>query len=573
MQTKPNGHTLTLRGFRGMDPAGSHIDAAIPRDIVNFRIGENGCLIKREGFRRITSLHSKPRAFYSGAKQAYLLVGDELFSFSHEDLSLRYISRIPTNSGNAFFLPLGSSLYIADSLGVYLIQENDALPVDGYIPHIANEWADTVIGETYEKRNVLSLRARLTYRIVSETSIFLYAGDEIGSVEEVYINGELIDPERYYLDDHYGTLNVRGMNPGDFVLVVLTFKHNTEEMNRMLRHFLSSTGSISLPGGSTLRFFCWQENDPSATVVFTEHVSKEARLASAQFKEHGNDLYLVGSSEFNIGAQECAVTAALVQRGELLLFTEEDAWEVSPDPSDTSRLPTRCIHTAVGAKNRLCATLAGNDPITFDGNSVWLWGEEDVGGARRVTNISSPIDGIIAKEKGEYGLFYNRFSDELLLYNRTTGTVFVRNMRDGHWTRFCDIPAEEFFEGSGSACFYTANGDICIFDSALSVDLPDGETPKAIVGSYVSGALEIKEGKKQSLLSCSVCADLNGEMLTATLRDTKHSLCSCTVREREDEDHTLYRRLRSPRFRMGEFSMHTEGFSPTVIHSLELNFL
>ncbi|MBO5270928.1 MAG: hypothetical protein J6B77_09085, partial [Clostridia bacterium] len=130
------------RTFPGIDRRSAHGGA---REMVNFRIADDGTLVKRCGYDSVLSMPGTPRAvfegFLDGEEIFYFLVGNTVFRRDGtSDTGYRKVDTVGSTEGEAAFAPFLGDLYLFDGEEVYVKTKGGFITVEGYIPLYGVEW-------------------------------------------------------------------------------------------------------------------------------------------------------------------------------------------------------------------------------------------------------------------------------------------------------------------------------------------------------------------------------------------------------------------------------------------------
>ena len=578
MSNKQNNRYLsrTYRGFDGIDRAACHSDTSGARDCVNFRIREDGSLEKRCGYRFLTDVGGAIRAFYSTLESqipiGYLLVGNTAYRMNLLSGEKNALGTVSTESGNACFFFYKGMLYLTDGATIYEYRNGTLTETVGYVPLIGKDWPCDILGEPNEPRNLLNRHARISYRIGSPASIFLCTRYPVESVEAVYVNDVLISPERYYIDDLFTTVNVKEPETGDRVTLHLTFREAPYAAS--LANLCTVTDSVLFGGIEQNRMFLYG-GGAGSTVYCSSLVSSEQLAESVKHYSTSGPLYFPEGYAFTVGDGQSSARGMLRHFDRLLIFTEKDTWMSASDASGMEELPTLHINPDVGCPVFRGFTLAGNDPVTVGLDTVWRWtNDTDELNRCNAYSISRPIDSLLAKtDYANLGLYYHRATDELWMYNRVSGRVWIYHVGKQRWYSYSGILADRLFDANGTVGFFRGS-KFFLFDPSLTRDLESAEESREIQATYLSGMTDFGSDKKKNLASLTLRADTDtGGTLSVTLNGNGTAPVSCSfVSDADAEEHTiLSRRLSSGRFQYATVRLTATGDARPIIHSLTLN--
>ncbi len=575
MSTQPNKKpTLSLDGFRGVDHRADHKDGRVASDLINFRIREDGSLEKRPGYRLLADLGGPVRAFFTrnaeGKEIAYALVQSTLYAVDLLTGEKSVLGTVATHDGDACFFFYKSLLYLMDEKDIYIYENGTLSPAVGYVPLIGKDWVNDYVGEPYEPKNILTRRARISY-VVSESrpSIFMCTGEPVESVDIVYRNGVLVDPEDYYIDEGFQTINVIGSDKGDRLEIYMTMKNGHEERRKL---FLTSNRSTVFGGMEDYRLFFWDCDDPSL-IFCSSFVPREQVLSSARYGGNGNDIYIPVGYEFRVGAVEHRIQGCASHYERLLIFTENDTWMASSDVSGVSELSLSAINTEIGCAPLDGVAAVGNTPISIGRNSLYQWHQEsDLPDRCNAKRMSEAIDGLFSlPDYRNSGLYYDRYRNELWFFNRETGVVWIRNLTCQDWFRFTGIFADQLFDAGGQVGFLR-EGALYVFDDTAYTDWRSDGDSAPIEAKYVGALTDFDCPDKKNLSALTLRGDGGGGSLFLTFSEDGEREVSYPLFEGETASHlVLKKRLSSGRFRYGRLTLTAPNEGRPVIHSLTLH--
>ena len=556
-----------FNGFGGIDTVRCHTDGRHARDIVNFRICEDGSLKKREGYRRICTLEDGVRAVWSGVYEGesviFALSGDTIFKISPTSGELTTVSRLTSREGKAEFFFYRGVLYLIHGHGLCGIRNGEIFEPFGYVPLVGKDWSDFKRGEPYEARNLLNDRGRISYTVSAEPLSILHLDDEVSSIDAVYINGSLVSTDRYSVSKSVPILNISGLKAFDRVEVYFTYLNcplSDNELGACTRAFVFG-------GINTSRPFLFGGNDRSVT--FSGAYVSESSLDSARVVYPQSDaLYFPYGHEFTVGDGRFPISSISRHYDRMLIFTKGGAWMADSSSCATEEFPVMSINSSVGVSSDHGATLLENFPYTVSNSGIYRWtADTDELNDCNAHRISAPVDDRLSPDflSSAY-VFANKKRREILFSSPSACKhTLVYSAVTSQWTSFAGIDADEFFEIDGETAFVRGSG-IFVFDEAMTTD--DGEEIAAYFtsGDVDLGSYDVKRTSEAFL------THENGEVILEITADGKAYGTSQAVFYSE-QSHTLTRRrLLSGRFRHACFKLRAVGNTRHTLHSLAIGF-
>ena len=567
---KTKNHSTVLKGFGGVNNANGHDDIHSASRIKNFRILNNGTLEKRQGFRFVTDLGGTVRALYenkiNGVSTLFLLIGSNVYTISRGEETLSFLGNVETSEGNACFFFFRETLYLLDGEDVYEYSDNAFRRSIGYVPLVAKNWQNDVIGEPYEPRNILNPHARATYIVSDTPSIYLCTGAPIRSVEAVYVNHGTVDPSRYSFNNTFKTITVQGLQAGDIVEAYFTYEDDRKEL---LDRLCTSTSTALFGGiGSNRLFVCG--GNRTGTVFSTKNISSSELQLSKKHYPTSTDLYFPEGYEFDAGDGINAVQAVVRQYGHIIIFTEADVLMITPDEDGSEFATATSVNARIGCPVEGGATLSDNRPISIGDHSVYSW---ETGSQNRclASSISSPIASELSDELlRNSGIYYDFTRNELWLYNSSLSYVWVYNTVAGAWYRFDGISADRILGLHGSVAFIK-DSKLYVFDEHCYFDVDEDGNSHDITAEYVTNASELGSMDMKRLTGISLFADLCSDKLSIELAPYGKRSVSTVL---SDGDRGLSpfitTRLSSGRFKKAVLTISTVSDARQKIHGITL---
>lgn len=558
-------------GFSGIDVSASHTGKAATSDMVNWQINKDGSIEKRRGFRPLCDLGGEIEAIWSG------LIGGEFFTYAFADGKvLRYsftdeeaitVGAPPASDlSSPRFFYLGGTLYLVVGGGIFSVGENSLSAASGYVPLMGKDWQNDIIGEIYQPMNLLNRKARFTYIVSDEPSVFFRVVYSVASIDAVRVNGRAISSQSYYFDSLFNSVNISGLGTGDRVEIAVTFAIPAPAE----RSELLSTDTAAVFGGvSNSRVFMWNK-EGAPTVFSSAFVNKADADAAKAFYPSSDSLYFPEGYEFSVGDGKNRIRAVQRHFDRLLFFTDGDVWMADSDACGYEYIPVMNINSSIGCSAEGAVAIAGNDPISVGSRKIYLWtSDTDELNECNAYSISDSLGEMIPSELfGNARVFSHRDSGEVWFYDpEEDDTAWIYQVETKNWFRYTGISAEGFFDANGEVGFYK-EGVLYTFDKECDTDIYlDGESD--ITATFKSGFLDFGVAGNKRLtelgLSGEKCRslkvtlepqDIDPQVFSISMLGSKHS--------------RFERRLNSGRFRQMTFTIKSEGSSRPVIHGFRL---
>ncbi len=559
--TKLKNPSVSYNGFGGMDKNAGCGENRQAEEITNFRIGKDGSLEKRQGFRPVFYLGQGLRAIYgmteNGRYIIYTLIEDEIVAFDYEAGERRSVTRIPTVQGSALFFGYRGKLYLADGEQIYRISSSSYSSIHGYVPLIGREWSTCIVGEPYEARNILTRKVRISYVIPSTVSEYLNTKYPVETIDAVYINGGITNPLRYSIETAFTAIKVSNLSAGDKVEAYLTLREEGENGQNDLA---AARFSAFFGGTGNSRIFLGGRD---STVYVSEHVSGEMLTEAQRAYPNADELYFPEDTDLEAGGGVNRIRAMVEHLGRILIFTDGDIWQAIPSSSG-KELYSECVSSRLGCISDGGAVFMGDMTVSLGKNAVWAL--KDGANGFQITDISEPIQGQI--ELSDCGVFYDRGRDELWIYDKTSDIAMVYNASAKAWYKFRGIHAEQMLDLNGEVGFIN-NGFLYVLDKAAVCDQYADNSTAQINASYTSALLDFGTEKRKNLYRLKLRADLDSSAMTFQVIEDGDEKASFDLSD-EDRHSVIDRRICSGRFKSMQFRISFSGLSRPKIHSLTL---
>ena len=560
---------VVINGSGGVEGRITHGKKPYMTSIINYRILPDGSLKKRPGYQKIYSGEETIRAVWSGNIKGkfacFFLAGSNVFNI---DLSSGIaVSRgnVGSSDGKAEFFYFHDRLYLADGTSIYEITERSPVIISGYVPLFGKDWPTGVAGEINEPLNILNLRARITYKAEATSVPYLCPKYQVKSIDAVYKNGVLMEPDSYAYNETANLIRVNGIDEGDRFEINVTYESNGLES---LRSTLSSCRSASVFGGiNTSRVFLW--NGSKKNTIFTSSYVPRSSLAESLSRYPDSSLlYFMAGEEFFVGDGRYNVTAIARHYDRLLIFTDGDAWMADSSTCGTEEFPVMTINSNVGCCVTNGALTANNDPITISKSGIYRWhSNTDELNDCNAYCISDAISPMMSESLYESGiLYFDRTRNELWIHEgKWNNSVWIYNFTLKVWTRYWGIDATHIFDANGNVGFTNENS-IFVFDELLEKDICDGMYT-TIPGHIETSIIDFEGSEYKKIKSFTFRGSSEKSNMTFILSTDRGEDISIPIRENGDH---LVIKIAARSHRLQGFScwLHDDSTGPQTIHEL-----
>ena len=506
-----------IKGFCGIDTRSPGDGEGKTKNMVNYRILSDGSLVKRGGIKFVTSFDSEIRALWTGYENnsfvGYALTGRLVYKLFFDDNG-EYISRtqlgyIDTSIGKASIFFYRGYYYIIDSDELYVIKSGGIVKATGYAPLYGKDWPTGEVGEVNEPLNTLTRQARISYIVTDPPNIFLCTKYPVASVEAVYVNGERLSSSEYEIDSELNTININLMDPGDKILVYLTYASDSCSLERLKKN----TNATVFGGINNSRVFMWSDN--SHYMFCSSYVSEEAYAESEAIYSGNGALYFPSMHEFCVGDGSKNIKGVSRHYDRLLIFTEGETWMADSSVNSTELTPILRINSSSGALSNLGIARCENDPVSVDRGRILRWksNTDELDDCNSYV-ISEEIKALLNDDfYAQAVAFEDKFHSEVLFARRNdeSGKVYVYEEKNGNWYTYDLVALSGFYAGKNNVGFY-AGGKLYTFDDSLSFDIYEDGAQKSVSATLSTYPMDFGlPHNKKRLAVLNMLADTDGE--------------------------------------------------------------
>lgn len=509
-----------FNGFGGIDKRQPAKGGNRASECINFRILSDGSLKKRCGFRPLCKLPHKIRAIYTGyienAFLAYILSGNLVYKYDFENEALILLGEVESSEGAANIFYYFGHVYIIDKEEIYDVSDEGVKRAQGYAPLYGKDWGSAFPGEINEPLNLMTPKVRISYIVNDPPNAYLATIHKVKSVDALFLNGELISPTEYEINENYRTVDLPGMQAGDRVELYLTYEDSLINRDKLLKN----TNAGVFGGVNNSRVFMWG-GDRKNLMFSSAYVPNKSLEASEKVYSGAGALYFPDGYEFFVGEGKNVINAMERHYDRLLIFGSDDTWMADSDACGKEDFPTMRINSRRGSVSAYGTARLGNDPITVSRGAIVRWtSDSDELNECNAYSISDPIEEMIPAEFFENAVLHSDIYQRELLFSYRGdpyGRVFVYGEDSKQWYTYTGIHAEFFFDGPASVGF-ARDDSLYVFDSTLMHDVAENQSELPIEASYCSDAMDfgIPDGKKR-LMAMNLVAEGADSLISVEL--------------------------------------------------------
>lgn len=417
----------------------------------NFRITPQGKLKKRCGYRPLIEMQGIKSVYVYGDVLFYQ-IDDFVYAYSESDGVIREYDM--SHTGEFSYFSFGDRVYVISSESIVYYEDGWFFEGEPYVPTVAVGASNTGGGMVHESLNLLTDKAKMTFSPDGKYDYFVLPSSAIG-VWRVTENGETIPDDRYTFDVGTKHLTLDHVPPSGVPESVCVW-------------FTVDMGVQDAPLLYGKDFCVYGERTDSRVFVYGDG---NVIYYSDITPKGADPLYIPAENYITVG-DAGQVTSLVRHYSSLAVFTDRDAWYISPssldyDGYEKPTFPIFPLNGKVGCV-RGGGVLAENCPVTVNANGVYRWTSSSVRDERNATRISEKISPQLSqdflKNARACDLEYRK---EVWIYS--AGLVLVYNYECDAWYFFDGIPAVSVFEYKNEALFLSEDG-IFVFDEEVYTD-------------------------------------------------------------------------------------------------------
>ncbi len=571
MSSKNSSINVKYSDFGGIDTRESHSNTKNIYDICNFRIDEDGSLVKRNGYSAVFTAPYDVRAVWSGMLCgefcSFVVAGNRVYSLDIQAKTASYISDISSSEGKVYFFLHNGILYLVDTLSFYSVTRDAILPAVGYIPLYGENWTNKTAGEVLETPNVLnSCLVKITY-VIEYAYTNLLPTYRPARVHSLYLNGVLLTPEQYTYSEPHSAIRVPSLMDGD-TAVAYVYLENTDNDRSNL---LSLGGAVSFGGINSTRLFAWGQEKPNVIYICSDVTPEQLERSNTDFP-NCTPLYFPEGNKFIVGDGRYNIKSIVRHYGRMLIFTDGDVWMTDTEVTGEDVLPAMTINSTAGCAGCPDVLKIGNDPISIGKRDIFRFtANTDQFDECNAYSISDPIRKRLSPEFFKDAIAYaDEYRGELWFHNpNVSSSVWIYNIKKKAWSRFFGFHASCFFDANGEVGF--AYGDtVYVFDDANFYDTEKNGTQVNISASFTAHNLSFDTDREKRLTEAVVSYEGDGGSISVALTSDREE--SITARFFGDSGHNIEsRRLHSSRFSfIRSLDVNVSDSARQTIHSIEI---
>lgn len=430
----------------------------------NWRITDDGKLQKRCGCECVLRIADTEPIYCgrvgTGRYYVYKRLGG-IWTYCLDDESMSVYATSDTSRFTAFLF--GSLLYIMGRDTLLTFDGHITRKCEPYIPKLAVSAPNTGGGVILEDLNRISPYARISYSPDGVSPDFVLPKEAL-AVVRVTDCGVAVDEDKYTYDRGTHTLT------------------------------MSYVPSADVPDGLEVTFVIDDDDFPDSSLLYGKSYCLFGSGNDSRVFVYGGDNTIYYSDVTDRGA-DCTyfpvnnfirvgdggeVTALVRHYSTLAVFTENDAWYISPssiEDGDYSKLsfPVFPLNGKVGCV-REGAVLVNNSPLSVRGDGVYIWASSNIRDERNARLISAPVAPLLSREfLASSRVLDHEGEGEVWIWSGDL--ICVYNYRRTAWYFYDGIRAERAYELDGVVYFVNDTG-LYRFDKNVYTD--DGRAYSAI---------------------------------------------------------------------------------------------
>lgn len=559
--------SVTFEGFGGIGSGadGGGVSTAF---LKNFRIDQNGSLVKRSGYDPILTLpEGKLRAIHAVSDSTvFALVGNGLYLIDPKLATCTLCNTLAESDSDACFFNYGDALYLIDGNEIYAYSSGEWVTAEGYVPLYGQNWDPSTRGEVFEPINALSTRIRISYRIRNTTTTSIYIPYGIASLDAVFINGTSV-PLSYFTwkQSNLSLAVAKALTTGDIVEVwfVPTVGFFRTPRTLAAAHTRAATFGSGTKGAepSTLAFY---GGENPTEIYVSRHVDADDFAHVQGVYTDVAPIYMLETDAIYLDDGNGEITATCRSGPHLAVFTEGSTHLLIESDDGSPKLLT--ISQVAGCTQRDGALALENAPVTASLKQIYYW-EPSVLYDNEYSPkcISKPIQSFLPESIDKGCAAYLRSKNELWFYCGNGGAVWVYNTSLNAWYSFDGFRPDHLFT-IGDEMAFVSGSVLYLFSADLLADNGDSIDASVESGIIPFGPINRKKRLARAILSFSA-----GDEMTLRIKDAHGYEVAKIMRDTRGE-RLGYCESRLPchRSRYYSFSLSHTGVSDAKIHSLTL---
>jgi len=557
-------------GFSGINRSEAYSGKGGISDIVNFRLTADGALRKRAGAVKVATLNSKPRAYCeTDDGNALILMSNRFGILNTDSFSASTITTVGTFSGDADIFCYDGKMFLMDGSELYVYENNDLFPVQGYAPLYGKNWHPTSKGDVYQKPNLLSDKIRISYTVKEPNPSRFFFDQAVKSIDGVYVDGAFVNSSRFALEESasYASCGL-DLATGSTVMFYLTVDNlKRTKVTGMTRALLY--GSSDGRGIDTSSVVFYNEGT-LGTVACTRRIDTD-EFADASMVYHGATAMYVTDDDILTVGDGTAVVNAVRRRGKkLLVFTARETFALTESDGISLMFP---ISSYAGCSTKGGALSIQDRPVTVSEAGILVWSPISYDNDEYVAEcISAPIDGLTSPSFFRSSVAHlNRRTSELWFSDPMSADkrVFIYNTVSKQWYSYSGISADMFVEIKSKTGFFKEN-DLYVFDDDATDD-SDGSTVSHISSYFSTGILNFGDtASTKRICRVSAAADPDSDLEISIRDDTGRMTSDLFSTSLNDKIGYAEKKLSIPRSRHYTVTATARSSAPVNIRYMKL---
>ncbi len=442
-ENKDNGHQMViLKEFGGLDHSAALCNASSSNELRNLRHTADGGLSRREGLCPQVTLPQDIRGataiMRNGVIERYAVAGEKVYYLSCAQdgrLTPVELGVLSGSEGDVEFACHDGALLLLASGELWTLTPTSMEVTEGYVPLYGRDWSgtDTATHIVYEKRNRLSRRVRIRYRLTIDSTRLALKTISPSSVDGMTIDGVPYTGQVSYDAAAQAIVFYNIAPAGAEVEVFLTLPEDSSTSQRSMVTECTHMAAVGPAEAAKLLFY---GGESGAHIQLSQSGNPREYVAIRRVVPSACMLYVTDEDVYRIGDGIQVVTGACRHYDRSLLFTTKGTWMIEEANGRVSFVP---VNTTLGCSAAGAVVLSGNDPFTLFDGVVLRWNSEtDQRDECNAARISGPIEALLPSDIGEVGrLFVDAMQGEIWLYRPDAqGRILVYECARGTWTSF-----------------------------------------------------------------------------------------------------------------------------------------
>ncbi|MBE6650988.1 MAG: hypothetical protein E7613_06715 [Ruminococcaceae bacterium] len=425
----------------------------------NLRVTQNYTLLRREGFRKVSSKEGEGRGLYIG-KNVFWVVSDSVYMLDGDTEYM--IGTLESSSGEVTVFEFDGKVYFLDGKRIKKWDGAVFSDLSPYVPLVAISCTPDGAGTPFEEVNLLTGKKRQSFTPDGSSTVFYLTETNIDKVDSVKLFGEKILRSKYTVNLEKGSVTFHEVPENTYpncLEITYTKESGSEGDIHRMRY------AMAYGGVNDIRVFLWGDSD------YPAHVRYSGVYDGISGMEYFPEL------NFNKVGSGGRVTSLVRHYDGLMVFTENEAFGCTGETlSDANGkeytvYPMRTLSSQAGCGAPNFAKLIANTPITLCPSGLYKWSSSTIRDERNAIEIGERIRrGLGSFDMERVRSFDRASTSELYIWQGERVYVYSYSLDVFYYYEGFDAVA--FAEDrEGGVWFLKRDGTLCILsDNAL-----DGE--------------------------------------------------------------------------------------------------